>query len=82
MSRFYGSVRGSKGEATRTGQSHITSHTRGWNVGVKVYGSPDGKEDVFKIVATSGSNGHDEFEIGILSQRKGKIVFKPIAPKI
>ena len=38
MSRFYGSLQGSRGEATRQGTraSGITSHTRGWNIGARV----------------------------------------------
>lgn len=82
MSRLYGSVRGGRGEATRTGHSHITAHVRGWNVGVKVYGKAEGEVDTFEVVATSGSNGSDQFTIGTLSLRKGKLMFKPKAPNL
>lgn len=38
MSRFYGSLQGSRGEATRQGTraSGITGHIRGWNIGARV----------------------------------------------
>ena len=59
MSRYYASVRGGKGEATRQGheRSGIESHTRGWTVGVKVRGYAEGTADEFAIYATSGSSG-------------------------
>ena len=65
MSRYYASVRGGKGEATRQGheRSGIESHTRGWTVGVRVVGRPLAGEpgvcDRFDIYATGGSNGSD-----------------------
>lgn len=38
MSRFYGSLNGSRGVATRQGteKSGISGHIRGWNVGAYV----------------------------------------------
>lgn len=58
MSRFYGSIQGSRGEATRLGHSGIHGHIRGWNHGAKVIGriDDDGKE-VFDLYATAGSHG-------------------------
>ena len=60
MSRFYASIEGNRGEATRQGtpKSGIGGHIRGWNLGIKVYGSADGDEDSFDVYVTSGSNGH------------------------
>ncbi|GAG01339.1 unnamed protein product [marine sediment metagenome] len=61
MAHFYASIQGNRGEATRMGtkNSGMTSHTRGWNVGVRVYMSVnrDG-EDICTIYLTSGSSGH------------------------
>ena len=65
MSRFYAEIQGNRGPATRCGSksSGVWSHTRGWNVGVKVYChvNEDG-EDEIHVYRTSGSNGsgHDE----------------------
>ena len=60
MSRFYGSMMGSRGEATRCGTaaSGLTGHVRGWAVGVRVEASSteDGDGDEFRIYATGGSN--------------------------
>lgn len=58
MSHFYGDLQGSRGSATRCGtrSSGISSHPRGWNVGVKVEGSNCGTYDVFGIDLTRGSN--------------------------
>lgn len=57
MARFMGDVQGSRGEASRLGTSTsgIRSHTRGWNVGVVVYGNVVDGKDVFDIYATGGS---------------------------
>lgn len=61
MSRFYASIEGSAGEATRQGtaNSGIRGHVRGWDSGVRVYGRTDAEgRDTFDVYATSGSNGH------------------------
>lgn len=59
MSRFYASIQGNRGPATRQGTrpSGIEGHIRGRNIGVRVWGyvNDDGK-DVFVIHKTSGSN--------------------------
>ena len=61
MSRFYGSIRGSGNKlSTRCGHATtgIESHTRGWNLGVKVIGTVDKEgNDVFEVYLTGGSNG-------------------------
>ena len=65
MSRFYASIQGSRGEATRQGgkESGITGHIRGWNIGASVfcYVNDEG-EDVVRVSLTSGSSyeGHNE----------------------
>jgi hypothetical protein len=58
MSRFYASIQGERGEATRMGHKGIHGHIRGWGSGVKVQGfvNDDGR-DLFLVYATSGSTG-------------------------
>lgn len=61
MSRFYASIQGSRGEATRQGHSHITAHPRGWSAGVRVEGytlGEAGDRDAFDVRVSRGSNGH------------------------
>jgi hypothetical protein len=60
MSRFYASIQGNRGEATRQGtaKSGLYGHIRGWDVGAVVNCFVNDKgEDVVEIVLTSGSNG-------------------------
>lgn len=60
MAHFYGSLQGARGEATRLGHKEIRSHTRGWNVGIKIVGKINATsgEDEFHVYLTSGSNNH------------------------
>ena len=62
MSRFYASIKGSRGEATRQGSpaSGIAGHIRGWDIGIRVIGSVYKDEDTFSVYLTGGSNGHSE----------------------
>lgn len=63
MSHFYGSLRGSRGEATRQGtrSSGLTSHARGWHLGIRADmctrtdGAPDSMSDHVAVYLTSGS---------------------------
>lgn len=62
MSRFYASIKGNRGEATRCGaaSSGMVGHIRGWNIGVKVYllTDPDNPDkDQVVVYRTGGSNG-------------------------
>jgi len=59
MSHFYGSLKGSRGEATRQGTraSGITSHTRGWHLGVRVDMTEHNGQDEATITLTGGSSG-------------------------
>jgi hypothetical protein len=60
MARFYVNIEGNRGPASRMGteKSGIFSHTRGWNVGIKVLGHVnDAGEDEFDVWLTSGSTG-------------------------
>lgn len=63
MSRFYGSLQGTRGEATRQGHRSIVGHIRGWNLGARVTGFPasergidgDSERDAFVVDVTGGS---------------------------
>jgi len=61
MSRFYGSMQGNRGEATRQGSANsaMYAHIRGWDIGasVKCGVGPDGNDRV-TVSITRGSNGH------------------------
>ncbi len=65
MAHFYGSVEGSRGEATRCGtkNSGITAHARGWDIGghISMGYQVDTEEDAVEFLITSGSNGGGQF---------------------
>lgn len=67
MSRFYGDLKGNRGEATRCGSkdSGIRSHARGWYFGGKVvmYVDPATGEDYMEVYATHGSNGYGQSKL-------------------
>lgn len=61
MSRFFASIQGNKGEATRQGteKSGIAGHIRGWDLGCRVNCAVNHEgEDFVRISLTSGSNGN------------------------
>jgi hypothetical protein len=73
MARFYGSVKGSRSEATKTGSkaSGIEGHIRGWDFGVRVrcYVNKDG-EDECEVSLTGGSNGYKgDVVLGTFSEK-------------
>lgn len=57
MARFMASMQGKAGSASRLGSinSGITTHTRGWNLGVRVQGRVVADKDEFTVHATGGS---------------------------
>lgn len=61
VARFYASIQGNRGEATRMGtaNSGIEGHVRGWNIGAKVEVDVDPKtgKDRLTVYRTQGSNG-------------------------
>jgi len=86
MARFYAEIQGNRGSASRMGtpNSGIEGHIRGWDVGVKVYGSVIGyvdsgklqTDDEFQVVVTSGSNGRlSSYSIGTVKLIDGKPTF-------
>ena len=80
MARFFSSIIGNRGEATRVGtpNSGITARVQGWHSGVRVAAYAEGDEDVFVIEATSGSNGSTlGFDIGVVKLQDGELVFIP-----
>lgn len=56
--RFWAHVQGDEStEASRGGSRHISSHTRGWDLGVKVHGMcHTEKTNEFTVEITGGSN--------------------------
>lgn len=66
MARFYCSVQGNRGAATRMGSANsgISAHPRGWGLGIRVRGYPEPHQepqnselDHFAVYMTSGSGG-------------------------
>jgi len=60
MSKLYASIDAdsSQTEATRRGRKRITTHTRGWDVGVRVHAWVGDDEKVpLNVYRTTGSNG-------------------------
>ncbi len=64
MSRFYGDIKGNRGEATRMGttSSGMEGHIRGWNIGYRVVchsrDTPGKQIDECVVYETKGSNGY------------------------
>lgn len=58
MSRFYASVKGSRGETTRQGskESGMRGHIRGWNIGVDVCCYTEKGKDHIVVSKTGGSH--------------------------
>lgn len=73
MSRFYASIQGSRGGATRVGtkNSGLSGHIRGWNVGCRVQLSTNDKdEDICTVILTGGSNGSErEVQFGTFTEK-------------
>lgn len=56
--RFYGSIQGGRGEATRCGATGIEGHIRGWDMGVRVSMEVgENNQDEVVVYLTMGSNG-------------------------
>ena len=58
MARFYGSMQGNRGAATRMGTpaSGIGAHVRGWDLGIAAEMEDSNGVDVAYVYATGGSN--------------------------
>lgn len=69
MARFYGSMRGNRGEATRMGtpNSGISGHIRGWNVGGEVGMIARGEQDTCVLTLTGGSSGKRNLGVEIVA---------------
>ena len=79
MARFYASICGNRGEATRMGSkdSGIKGHISGWRSGREVICDVDENgKDVISIYATIGSSYHEKAVHGlVLRTVDGKIDF-------
>ena len=60
MSRFYGSLQGNRGMATRCGtkDSGISAHVRGWDIGVYAEVRPCGKCGGDRVYASLSGGSH------------------------
>lgn len=79
MSRFYGNMKGARGETTRCGTacSGIRAHVRGWDLGVRAraFVGPDG-QDMVEVYLTGGSNASlVDVSLGVFC-RKGDAFIK------
>ena len=66
MARFYGSIEGNRGMATRMGtvKSGFDAHIRGWDIGVRIYCRVNDKgKDEIHVYQTGGSNGHSQTKL-------------------
>lgn len=67
MATFRGTVRGSRGEASRLGHNSLAVTCNGWDAGIRVYAhrAEDGST-TFTVYQTAGSNGGDTRLLGTL----------------
>jgi len=77
MAQFRGTIKGTKGEASRLGDKKdgLTITLSGWNLGVKVEAKHNAitSKDYFVISVTGGSNGSGCQEIATLKEGERKI---------
>lgn len=77
MSRFYGSLQGNRGTATKCGSknSGIVSHARGWNIGARVtcFEGTDGKDWVTVNITGGSSNNSCLKSLGTYRVVNGKL---------
>ena len=73
MSRFYASIQGARGVATRQGtpRSGITGHVRGWDIGAEVRCIAEGNDDVVAVDITGGSNGYSSKALATVTHTPG-----------
>lgn len=79
MARFYGGVRGSRGEATRCGtyMSGLTAFAHGWHIGARVlcFKSPHDDSDRVIVTIDGGTNGScQEIVLGPWKWSNGALV--------
>jgi len=79
MARFKGDITGSRGNASRLGDSKsgMSAHVRGWGLGIRIYADTDSDNpdaDGFTLYATGGSNNPSE------SKRIGYVRLEDAAP--
>jgi len=58
MARFWSSIQGERGAATRLGHRRIHAQAQGWNGGIRVEGRAIKTADQFDVFATTGSLAH------------------------
>jgi hypothetical protein len=80
MSALYASLTNERnGSATRSSESEISAHVRGWSVGVRVDATLRDGQPVLRISATYGSEGGGpDREIGYVTEMNGSPVFESL----
>ena len=77
MSRFYGNLKGGRGEATRQGtaNSGIQSHTRGWELGARVacFVGDNGNDQVVINLTGGSSDPSCRLSLGTYELRNGQL---------
>ena len=57
MAKLFGEMKGARGAVTSCSNSTLTSHVRGWNLGIKVFADIDNDgNEVFEIYQSKGNN--------------------------
>ena len=69
MARFFGSVKGSRGEATRLGHSSMVASANGWHLGATVHiFEGQGGKDTVSITLGGGSSGSERLHLGMYTR--------------
>ena len=57
MAKLFGEMKGTRGTVTRCSNSILTTHIRGWSLGIKVFADIDENgNEVFEVYQSRGSN--------------------------
>lgn len=76
MSRFYASIQGNRGEATRQGSkaSGIGGHIRGWDIGARVlcYVDDSGNDKVIVTITGGSNNSSSQKNLGTFKVKYNK----------
>lgn len=82
MARFYGTVKGGRGEASRLGHANTGLRTTcsGWDIGVwctaNAYDTDDTENDVIDVYVNGGSGGGGGHTLGYVKRVGGEVLFQ------
>ena len=76
MARFKGDIRGSGSLISRLGTklSGVLAHVCGWNIGIRVVGSVDDDQDIFRVYLTGGSKNPSVVVIGEFMEGSSRVL--------